>query len=674
MEITSKKGGQAVLVFAVLFLFFLQLITDFIAGIYAMALTGPIVGIPMEIALIVFFLSPFLLLLFKRGLPTIVLIVLGELVLLSRAAEIMLPTWHQMLIAGIGTSLFLFLFPALIWHYGQKQNSRIGVVMAAGLLLAVAASIVLRSMGATLDLSSVGWFRAIAWLLALAAAVALPGVFSQDDPENELIEAAPGKAGWGKGIGLCFGISSIFTLLYFAFGSPAVISRWTETSYIFVLAVAAGALVLFSWLLATVGRSKGLVRPGIVLLITAGFALFLTLTLAANQAALPEEAASFPFPDPEVSNIWIVTLLGLLVLYPILFLDFGLLLEEAVFSRFAMRKLGLGFGLASLFMLFMILANVFTSAWAYIDPALEPLFRNRFWHIHMIVAVILTLSILLVSKNTYEARLATIDPKKSRTVAGLVTVLCAVAIVAVILLEPNPQEPDRASGLTVAGYNIQQGYDVSGQRAHQAQCDLLKEIDADVIALSENETARIAGGNFDIVRYLASCLDMTSYVGPKTATSTFGYALLSKYAIENPETFHLFSGPGMASSDDPERVSGGDQVAVIKGQIKAGNQNYNIFVVHFDSNPPEEQPVGLVELVDGVDNVVAIGDYNCNPGTKCFGIISQELEHCTEQTGEPDLTIGDIDHVFVSPGLQCAGYRYVQNEASDHPVVVAEFE
>jgi endonuclease/exonuclease/phosphatase family metal-dependent hydrolase len=79
-------------------------------------------------------------------------------------------------------------------------------------------------------------------------------------------------------------------------------------------------------------------------------------------------------------------------------------------------------------------------------------------------------------------------------------------------------------------------------------------------------------------------------------------------------------------------------------------------------------------MVSGVENVIAVGDYNCNPGTECFDIISRELEHCAEQIGEPDLAVGDIDHVFVSPDLRCSRFRYVQNDASDHPVVVSDFE
>jgi endonuclease/exonuclease/phosphatase family metal-dependent hydrolase len=672
MESINKRGLRDVFVYSILFLFFFQLITDFIAGIYAFGLMGT--EPPPEIAALVLLLSPFLLLFFKRGLPVKALIVLGELVLLCRGLEILMETRYQMLVAGIGTGLFLFLFPALLWKHGQIRDKGVGLIMAAGLALAVAMAIVLRSLGSTMDLSNVGWFRIGTWVLAMGAAILLLRVFQLDSPSADESDDGSRIAGLGKSIGLGFGVISVFVLLYFAFTSPAVIARWTGSNHILIVTIAALALVAFAWLLGAGKRLAGRVSPVAVLAATAGFALALTLTLAVNQAALPSDPAGYPFVDPGVSSLWIVVLLGLLILYPVLFLDFGLLVEETVLSRTTTRKLGFGFGLASLFLLLMTISNVFTSVWAYIDPVLETLFRNRFWQIYMLVGIVLTISMLVVSKAAIGSGAEVFDRRSRQLFAGIVTALCLTGIAATIIQAPDPAEIEIADGLTVAGYNLRQGYGLNGQRSHEEQCEVLKEIEADIIALSENDTARIAGGNFDIVRYLAECLDMYSYAGPKTGIGAFGYALLSKYPIENPETYHLFSGPGLPSSDNPEKMSGGDQAAVIKGQITGGGETYNVFVVHFDSSPPGEQPLGLTELTTGVDNVIAVGDYNCHPGSECFEIIAGNLTHCAQSTGNADEIAEHIDHVFVSPDLQCNGLRYIESNASDHPVVVADIE
>jgi hypothetical protein len=151
-----------------------------------------------------------------------------------------------------------------------------------------------------------------------------------------------------------------------------------------------------------------------------------------------------------------------------------------------------------------------------------------------------------------------------RALAGLVTAAGLLTLLAMFLSAPDTDAVQPSGGLRVAGYNIQQGYDILEQRGHEAQCEVLKEIDADIVALSETDTTRIAGANFDIVRYLAQCLDMYSHAGPKTGIATFGYAILSKYPIENPEVYHFFSGANQPSSANPGSTSCGDQAAVIK--------------------------------------------------------------------------------------------------------------
>ena len=64
---------------SILFLFFFQMLADFMESVYAFGLlsTGPV----MEMFAILFLLSPALLLLFRRGLPpwTIELLVFAEI-------------------------------------------------------------------------------------------------------------------------------------------------------------------------------------------------------------------------------------------------------------------------------------------------------------------------------------------------------------------------------------------------------------------------------------------------------------------------------------------------------------------------------------------------------------------------------------------------------------------
>ena len=87
-------------------------------------------------------------------------------------------------------------------------------------------------------------------LVALGAAVLLPRVFRAAPDPAEEGDLATRDAGWGKNIVLALGMVAVFLLLYFAFTSPTVISRWTNSSYLLILAVVVLALVLFAWFLA----------------------------------------------------------------------------------------------------------------------------------------------------------------------------------------------------------------------------------------------------------------------------------------------------------------------------------------------------------------------------------------------------------------------------------------
>jgi endonuclease/exonuclease/phosphatase family metal-dependent hydrolase len=384
---------------------------------------------------------------------------------------------------------------------------------------------------------------------------------------------------------------------------------------------------------------------------------------------LPKDPSGYPLFDPNVSPAWFISLVAMLLLYPVLFLDFGLLVKEIILDRPSMPALGLAFGLSSLFALIMILSNVFTSVWSYIDPVLEPVFRGRYWQVYMVVGVVLVLTLLVVSGKVVAAAAG---QRVDRALAGVVTAAGLLTLLAMAMTDSDPGTYPPSAGLRVAGYNIQQGYNINFARGHHDQCAVLREIDADVIALSETDTSRIAGANFDLVRFLVQCLDMRSYAGPKTGTGTYGYALLSKYPIENPQVYHLFSGAGYPSSSNPDATSSGDQVAVIKAQITVGGETYNFFSNHFDGNPPVEQAQGLVQLVTGLDNVIAIGDFNCRPGSPCIDEIETVLVNCTDLTGDSDIAADRVDHIFLSPDLSCSDFTYLFRDASDHPAVAAE--
>src|SRR5512144_114963 len=97
---SRKQSFSEILLYSILFLFFFQLLVDFVAALYATALVHLAPGI--EIAAVVFFFSPLVLLLLRRGIAGKSLVLIAELALICRVVEPLLPTRGRLLVAGLG--------------------------------------------------------------------------------------------------------------------------------------------------------------------------------------------------------------------------------------------------------------------------------------------------------------------------------------------------------------------------------------------------------------------------------------------------------------------------------------------------------------------------------------------------------------------------------------------
>jgi endonuclease/exonuclease/phosphatase family metal-dependent hydrolase len=212
-------------------------------------------------------------------------------------------------------------------------------------------------------------------------------------------------------------------------------------------------------------------------------------------------------------------------------------------------------------------------------------------------------------------------------------------------------------------YNIQQGFDRVGNANLPGQLAAIKRVNPDVLGLEESDTARIANGNADAVRFFANNLGMYSYYGPTTTAGTFGIALLSKYPIANPRTFFMYSK--------------GEQTACIEAEIAAGSKRYTVFVTHLGNDGPIIQLQNVLSRVPTVPDVILLGDFNFGPRTPQYALATQTLKDAwlarwpggkeIWQAGGQDR----IDLLFVSPQTQVAEAEYVPDPASDHPYLYA---
>ena len=641
--------------YGVVFLFFFQLIADFVEAIYAFGLLGT--SIPVEIASVLFLFSPLLLLFVSMGVGRRTTATLAGLVFAARLAEPLLATRGRLLVSGLGVSGFMLLLPALLQQL-EGDRDRASAHLGAGLVLGVVLSTLLRALNSGSDISTYAGYQVIAWVLAVVAGAVLLRWLRSSPPEVGQDAPAP-PARLGKVTGLSLGLAAALVLLYFAFTSPGVLARWTGANYLLVLAVAVLSLATFA--LVWVRRVSQKLTPTIWVWNLA-FVLVLVLTILPYQIAFPADPGAYPLEEPQPPALAIVPLLLALVLYPVIFLDFSLLVGELLSLRASVRKLGAGFSLAALFILLMIFAQVFTTVYDYI-PVVGPFFRDRFWLVFLALGVVLVLPLLLIKRGALSSE----DSRLPRAFPGLVVLAGVGALAGAALTSARPiLPPPDSTHLRVLTYNVQQGYSKGGQKSFDEQIEVIRDAQPDVVGLQETDTARIAGGNADLVRYFADRLDMYSYYGPKTVPGTFGIALLSRYPIQSPRTFYMYSL--------------GEQAAAIHAQIVVSGKTFNVFVTHLGNGGPIVQQGAILKETAGKENVILVGDFNFRPDTEQYRLTREQLDDAwllRWPSGSDDQGLDPselIDYVFLSPGTQVADARYILSSASDHPAEVVEIE
>ncbi len=645
-----RREGDIV-VYTVLFLFFFQLIREFVEGIYAFGLSGT--SIPPEIVSTVLLFSPIVLVFWPRVMKRRVFLALTFIILLSRVIAILLDTRGRMLLTGVGVAASLVWLPSVLWRSGRGDVQEAQRRLTIGLVMAVLLSILFRVSGSGLDLSSQGPSQLLGWL---ASALATYNVLRRprDEAPSHAAVCQP-RASFGRLVLLALGMTSVFVLLYFAFSSPNVVARWTGASYPAVVTALALGVVLFAALgVLRPSRLTG-TRLGLLWALNVLFVLALVAALWPHQLRFPADVSGYPFYAPDVSFAQRLPLYVMLLLWPVIFIDFAFYAQEALSTRPSLRALGGAFTISSLFLALMIFAHVFTTVYDYI-PVIGPAFRDRFLLVYLVAGLGLMLPLFAV-------RQASMSWALTPAWGGIIALLGVLAIAAVFITMARPGEAAPEATLTVLTYNIQQGYSKDGQKSADRQLALMRALDADIIGLQESDTNRIAGGNADLVRYYASALNMYSYYGPTSVAGTFGIALLSKYPIESPRTFYMFSE--------------GEQTAAIEAQVTVDETTYSIFVTHLGNGGPIVQQEAVIQVVSGKENVILMGDFNFQPETDQYAVTTAVLDDAwlrrwpdgtDDQGTQPSRR---IDHVFISPNMQVEDVRYIDSPASDHPAVTA---
>lgn len=656
---TRTAAPPGIAFFALFFLIFLQLLSDLIETTYVFGLLG--VSIPPEVVSVLFLLAPLLLVFLPRAMdsPTFAA-VSAVIALLCRAAAVVVDTRWKMLLSGLGVGLMLIFFAAMFW---QMRGRKVGHRMGLGLAFASLMWILHRVIGNGSDISTFNENNSFVFPLVLFAGIELLGwqrFVQRTQPQNEPDEAHPLTV--PRAIALGIGVFSAPLLLYFGLSAPAAVARWTEASYTGITLLLAGSIVLWAVLWARNPRFRArMTKPRALELWNGFFLIALVFLLRANSIVFPADPAAYPLAAPIPGPLAWLALLMVLVLHPVIFVDFALLAQTLMDKASRPRPVAVAVLTGSLWLLLMSFAHVFTTVYDYI-PVIGPLFRDNFWLVYTAAGLGLVLPLLLVRPAALPESDPVIHPNQ---IAITALSFFALSSVVVLLFDARPVPPNAdALTLRVLTYNIQQGYTEDGQKGFDAQLETIRNMNPDIIGLQESDTARIAGGNSDVVRYFADQLNYFSYYGPSTVTGTFGIALLSRYPIEDPQTFFMYSE--------------GEQTATILATIRVDGTPYTVLVTHLGNGGPLIQQQQVLQILEGRQNVIAMGDFNFRPGSEQYAITTAQYEDAWEVAAEQELQQPDlnpdrkIDHVFITPGLPVLRGVYIAPGPSDHPGLLVE--
>ena len=659
---------------AIIFMIFFQLLTEFVEAIYLFGLLGT--EIPTEIGLVILFFSPILLLFLKKPLTSpFGLKLLVSISLVSRAIEIFLPTRGRLIFSGIGFASMLLFFTAFLSNPKILQKSTTKVKeIGSGLSLAIFALVLTRAVNSGSDLTAIGMFRIVSWfIVAMGLVLVWRGekfLGTSDDPElpsnssHEKFKPTIFSGDRFKIYLSSFGIINIIAILYFAITSPNIISRWGGASNLVlqVLLIIAWLYISFWWLRRQTVSPKIILGSGLL------FSLFLVLSILPHQVNFPPTMESgYPLAAPQV-EAWQPLTGYLMVLFsPALLLAFVYYLGEFFSDKPSPGVTAGSFSISGGFLLILVLSQVFTTVYDYI-PVIGPAFRDKYWLTLFLPSILSFAPILYKSKNPPVQTQLPLKTRRWWLISAAMLALISVIGLAWRGADPSPPMEEKTT-LRVFTYNIQQGFDDQGERNFDGQLKLIREKSPDIIGLQECDTARIAGGNADVVAYMADHLDMYSYYGPSSVTGTFGIALLSRYPIENAATYFLYSK--------------GEQVAVIEADITVGERVFRIYVTHLGNGGPIFQIQQMLELMQGQENLIAMGDFNFRPYEEQYAITPQEFLDAyivAEQKTIPTLwgnvepweVEERIDHFFISKDLKVSYLEYLTQPESDHPAVFAE--
>ncbi len=230
----------------------------------------------------------------------------------------------------------------------------------------------------------------------------------------------------------------------------------------------------------------------------------------------------------------------------------------------------------------------------------------------------------------------------------------------------------------IATYNIHKGRGLDGRMRIERILRVLREVDADIIALQEVTNDPQCSAEKHQARYLAEQLGFFYSFGEtrKHCDAAYGNATLSRWKFEMSRHIDL-------------SVSGREPRGALRTDIRVGQQILHLFNVHLGTAIGERRMQArlidehLLQALDVPGHRIVMGDFN----DWNHGLVTQTLStefhltdlaaHLPRTRGYPALLpLVHLDHIYLDHGLRIEHARYHRNRlslmASDHLPLVAD--
>lgn len=232
--------------------------------------------------------------------------------------------------------------------------------------------------------------------------------------------------------------------------------------------------------------------------------------------------------------------------------------------------------------------------------------------------------------------------------------------------------------IRVLTYNIHHGEGLDGQIDLARIARVIRDADADLVALQEVDRGVERTQRIDQPAVLAALTGRRAIFEKNIEYQggEYGNAVLSRLPVEHHENHYL------------PKSRPNEQRGLLEVQVRVGGAKLVFFATHFDHRADDGERLAsvamlkeLVEQQRGLPVIVA-GDLNALPGSRVIADMDTFLTDSFVVAGEPGLTYPAdeperrIDYVMHNGrlGLRCVAHRVIAElVASDHRPVLTTF-